>query len=57
MLSEGWLPSKSPLDVILTCGASCPDAVVDEVLLRILQFFPSAISVEDVLRSNGMEEV
>jgi len=57
VLSEGWLPSKSPLDVILTCGASCPDAVVDEVLLRILQFFPSAISVEDVLRSNGMEEV
>ena len=57
VLSEGWLPSKSPLDVILTCGASCPDAVVDEVLLRILQFFPSAISVEDVLRSNDMEEV
>jgi 4-hydroxy-3-methylbut-2-enyl diphosphate reductase len=46
MVSDAWLPDKRPLDIILTCGASCPDAVVDEVLLRILRFFPDASGVE-----------
>ena len=49
--STGWIPDKEPLEVILTCGASCPDAVVDEVLLRVLSFFPDTNSVEDVLKS------
>ena len=47
--SEHWLPENNPLDIILTCGASCPDAVVDEVLLRVLSFFPDVRSVDEVL--------
>ena len=35
----GWLPANRPLEIALTCGASCPDAVVDRVLLRTLSFF------------------
>src|SRR6185295_13388430 len=31
--SEQWLPKLShPLDIVLTSGASCPDALVDEVV-------------------------
>ncbi|NBC02756.1 MAG: 4-hydroxy-3-methylbut-2-enyl diphosphate reductase, partial [Bacteroidetes bacterium] len=33
----------------LTSGASCPDVLVDEVLLEILKFFPNARTVEDIL--------
>lgn len=47
--SEGWLPVKRPVDIVLTCGASCPDAILDEVLLRILSFFDGARDVGDVL--------
>ncbi|MDP6777000.1 MAG: 4-hydroxy-3-methylbut-2-enyl diphosphate reductase, partial [Candidatus Latescibacteria bacterium] len=35
-ITEDWLPERRPLDVALTCGASCPDAIVDEVLIRVL---------------------
>ena len=47
--NDGWLPDDRPVDVILTCGASCPDAVVDKVLLRVLAFFPDAHPVEQAL--------
>jgi len=35
--SRNWLPlgSKEPLEILLTAGASCPDAVVDEVIVKI----------------------
>ena len=44
-----WLPSGRPLDVVLTCGASCPDAILDDVLRRILSFVPGVHEVEEVL--------
>lgn len=47
--TEGWLPDKRPLDVVLTCGASCPDAVLEEVLLRVLSFFDDTRATEDAL--------
>lgn len=49
--SQGWLiknPQK-PTEIILTSGASCPDAILDEVLQKILSFFPNAKSVEAAL--------
>jgi 4-hydroxy-3-methylbut-2-enyl diphosphate reductase len=46
-----WLPGKRPLDIILTCGASCPDAILNEVLLRVLSFFPDTQPLAQVLQS------
>jgi 4-hydroxy-3-methylbut-2-enyl diphosphate reductase len=39
----------APIDIILTSGASCPDAILDEILQKIVSFFPAAKSIEDVL--------
>lgn len=50
MTSAEWLPEREPIDIALTCGASCPDAVVDDVLLRVLSFFKSTRSMEEVLQ-------
>jgi 4-hydroxy-3-methylbut-2-enyl diphosphate reductase len=44
-----WLPEDRPLDVAVTCGASCPDAVVDDVIGRILSFFDDLRPIEAVL--------
>ena len=48
-----WLPisssDDSPVDIILTAGASCPDALLDEVLCKIVSWFPDTLSVDDVL--------
>lgn len=51
VMAENWLPDKNPVDIALTCGASCPDAVVDSVLLRVLSFFSHTRDVNDVLMS------
>ncbi len=57
-IAENWLPDKRPVDIALTCGASCPDAVVDGVLLRVLSFFSDARDVNDALASyRAMEPV
>lgn len=45
-----FLPrDKEPLRIALTSGASCPDAVVDRVLQRLLSFFPNARSVQEAM--------
>ncbi|UCG51537.1 MAG: 4-hydroxy-3-methylbut-2-enyl diphosphate reductase [Candidatus Latescibacterota bacterium] len=49
--TDDWLPTKRPLDVVLTCGASCPDAVLDEVLSRVLSFFNNTHPLDRVLRT------
>ena len=47
--TEKYLPSKDVVDIILTSGASCPDAVVEAVLRKIHSFFSNAKNVEGVI--------
>lgn len=47
--TDNWIPEREPLRVILTSGASCPDAAVDEVLDELLGFHKEVRSKESVL--------
>lgn len=48
--TKNWLTSnKQPLKVALTSGASCPDILVDEVLLQILNYFEGTKAIEEVI--------
>ncbi|MEX2478171.1 MAG: 4-hydroxy-3-methylbut-2-enyl diphosphate reductase [Gracilimonas sp.] len=48
--TENWLSSeKKPLKIALTSGASCPDILVDEVLLQVLDFFEETKEVDEVI--------
>lgn len=49
IVTENYLPLKDSIIVALTSGASCPDAVVDETLNKLLSFYANAKSVKDVL--------
>lgn len=49
LVSSSYLPEKDPVKIVLTSGASCPDTLVDRVMLRILEFFPSHKPVEEIL--------
>ncbi|AQG82062.1 4-hydroxy-3-methylbut-2-enyl diphosphate reductase [Spirosoma montaniterrae] len=49
IVTENYIPETRPISVLLTCGASCPDAVVEGILLRLVGFFPDARPVEDVM--------
>jgi 4-hydroxy-3-methylbut-2-enyl diphosphate reductase len=43
------LPEKKPVDILLTSGASCPDAVVDQVLRKIISLFDNVKKLEAVI--------
>jgi 4-hydroxy-3-methylbut-2-enyl diphosphate reductase len=47
--TENYLPKKEVVNILLTSGASCPDAVVEKVLRKIHSFFPNAKNVEKVI--------
>ncbi len=47
--TSDWLPQTGPVTIALTSGASCPDALVDEVLLKTASWFDDTRSVETAL--------
>lgn len=47
--TDDWLPLRRPVDIILTAGASCPDALLDQVIQKIMQWYPEARPLHDVL--------
>ena len=55
--TQNWLPKSNPTDIILTAGASCPDALLDEVLQKIVPWFPGSYSTETVLHPYTLETV
>ncbi len=50
--TSDWLPASKnePVNIAITSGASCPDVLVDEVILKILSYFNTDRSVEEVIR-------
>lgn len=48
LLSNDWLPSQQPLRILMTSGASCPDALVEGVIKKLCSFFPVQHSVEEL---------
>lgn len=44
--TSNFLPNKDQVTIMLTCGASCPDAVVESILLKLHSFFPEALPIE-----------
>lgn len=43
-----YLPAKEPVKILLTSGASCPDAVVETIIRKLVGFYPGARSIEEV---------
>jgi 4-hydroxy-3-methylbut-2-enyl diphosphate reductase len=51
IFTHHFLPQKEKTRVLLTCGASCPDAVVEEILRKTVSLFPQAQPVEAVIEN------
>ncbi len=46
-----WLPTENqPVDIAITSGASCPDVLVDEVVLKILSYFDNTATVDEIIK-------
>jgi len=41
--TRGWLPAKEKTHILISAGASCPDAMVEAVISRVSRFYPGSI--------------
>lgn len=49
--TEDWLPKDdAPVKIAITSGASCPDVLVDEVILKVLSYFDGTRDVAEVIK-------
>ncbi len=47
--TTNFLPAKEPVKILLTSGASCPDAMVEDVIAKLISFYPGSKSIRNVL--------
>ena len=48
-MTQGFLPEHKIPVIMLTSGASCPDATIEQILLRLVSFYDNTASVERVM--------
>lgn len=51
LVTKNFLPIHTPLNIIITSGASCPDSVIEGVINKINSFYTDLISVENVFKN------
>ncbi|MEO6229755.1 MAG: 4-hydroxy-3-methylbut-2-enyl diphosphate reductase [Ferruginibacter sp.] len=44
-----FLPKKDPVKILLTSGASCPDAMVEGVIARLVSFYNTEKSIDEMI--------
>lgn len=48
---SNFISNKEKTTIMLTCGASCPDAVMEAVLIKILTFFDTKKTINELLNT------
>jgi 4-hydroxy-3-methylbut-2-en-1-yl diphosphate reductase len=48
LVTDNYLPKKQPVKILLTSGASCPDALVEGVIKKLAGFYSGSIPVEEM---------
>ena len=46
-----FLPKKNPVKILITSGASCPDALVETVIKKLISFYPVEKNIEHLIAS------
>lgn len=49
LITKNFIPKKESVKIILTCGASCPDSIVDDVLQKLVSYFNEAKSIDELM--------
>jgi 4-hydroxy-3-methylbut-2-enyl diphosphate reductase len=48
--THSFLPEKKPVKILITSGASCPDAIVEGVIEKIISFYPVTKSLGEMAK-------
>ena len=49
LITDNFLPDKKPLKILITSGASCPDALVEKVIYKIAEFYHSGQHLDNLI--------
>lgn len=50
-ISDSFLPTQLPVRMLITSGASCPDAIVESVIEKLLQITNAPVTTAEMLKS------
>ena len=50
VFTNHFIPNKEPVSILITSGASCPDAMVEEVIVKLAEMRSSAAALERIKR-------
>ena len=49
MVTQNFLPARQPVKILLTSGASCPDAMVEGVIAKLVSFYDAEKNMEQII--------
>ena len=49
MISYNFLPINTPINILITSGASCPDALVEQVIQKIISLKKTSKSLDELM--------
>ena len=49
LITENYLPKKEAVNILITSGASCPDALVEGVIKKLAGFYAGSKAVDEVM--------
>ncbi len=49
-LITDFIPNKQPVKILITSGASCPDALVEQVIRKISSYFNTTFTVDELTK-------
>ncbi len=49
LLTTDFLPAEQPIRILITSGASCPDAIVEAVINKLISFYPVSKTADDLI--------
>ncbi|MBD0286419.1 MAG: 4-hydroxy-3-methylbut-2-enyl diphosphate reductase [Flavisolibacter sp.] len=49
LVTENYLPKDGPATILITSGASCPDALVEGVIKKLAGFYPASKSIDELI--------
>ena len=47
-IKSGYLPQQENISILITSGASCPDAIVEAVIRKLSSFYPAAKTMDEM---------
>jgi 4-hydroxy-3-methylbut-2-enyl diphosphate reductase len=50
ILTHNYLPATRPVRILLTSGASCPDALVEGVIRKLAGFYQTEKNIEQLIQ-------